>query len=166
MHPILLKTAHQWIAWCFILDAVGVNVAFSPSVQPTKKRSILSPQSEDVKWLLNSRELEKQKKVDMCMCVCVCVCVCVSGVLYEALCYILHEWKLIYKQSLINSLIEVHFCCRVYCYYFRMFCLYIHITSHISSCLSYVVKISVRNFLLSSQFLHFIQEDVHLEFRA
>lgn len=32
--------------------------------------------------------------------------------------------------------------------------------------LSYVVEVSVWNFLLSGQLLHLIQEDVHLEFRA
>ena len=37
---------------------------------------------------------------------------------------------------------------------------------HRQSCLSYVVEVSVWNFLLSCQLLHLIQEDVHLEFRA
>lgn len=36
----------------------------------------------------------------------------------------------------------------------------------VGSCLSYVVEVSVWNFLLSCQLLHLIQEDVHLEFRA
>lgn len=36
----------------------------------------------------------------------------------------------------------------------------------VGSCLSYVVEVSVWNFLLSCQLLHLIQQDVHLEFRA
>ncbi len=49
-------------------DTVGGNVALSPSVKPTKKRSILLSQRGDV-----NRTLDVKYRWHVCACECACV---------------------------------------------------------------------------------------------